>query len=259
MAVLHTPETRGAKALYYDAGGSSIERDIIGWDKLGRPLVLCGDRLHTADGAPFAHYKEFRTVVMPDVLSIIRESIDRCLDDYKLGRVYDPIYDAVKGELARRRPRALELDYGEGILKEHFGMPLLIHVQEPNVRMSHYGNQVTGTPLVNYLALDPITESIQVVRNATITQRAVATVVVRTYRRGPVGVIGVALISPDTDSPVLKALSSGTGYSVHEAAQTLTDSAVERGWLPAPETSAGHRGVVPAGLHEVRRGDVPDR
>jgi hypothetical protein len=77
MSILHTPETAGAKAVYTSDDGKwdHFERNVIGWDKQGRPLVMCGDRLEPADGAPFAHNKEFLGIERPDFVAIFREAV----------------------------------------------------------------------------------------------------------------------------------------------------------------------------------------
>lgn len=72
MAVMHTPESLGVKAKYArsedenGAGYDTLERDVYGWDKLGRPLVMCGERLETVELAQFESYRRFVKLVKPE-------------------------------------------------------------------------------------------------------------------------------------------------------------------------------------------------
>lgn len=79
MSVMHTPETAGAKAVYREDNRQwgEIERDVIGWDKQGRPLVMCGDHLEPAATAPFAHHTKFLRVrrLEVDFTAIVRDAV----------------------------------------------------------------------------------------------------------------------------------------------------------------------------------------
>ena len=80
LSVIHTPETAGAKAVYLkDNGFGTCERDVLGWDKSGRPLVMCGDALESAFDAPFCHHAKFLRIQRPDFAAefsaILREAI----------------------------------------------------------------------------------------------------------------------------------------------------------------------------------------
>lgn len=104
---MHTPETAGAKALYdRDNGFGYFERAVLGWDKLGRPLVMCGDRLHPAADAPFAHHKKFLCIKRPDFAAILGEAVWDSLrgmregvEDLDLNQI---IRDVVKDAMVRR-------------------------------------------------------------------------------------------------------------------------------------------------------------
>lgn len=93
MPTIHTPETTGAKAVYTgDEGEGVIEREIIGWDKQGHPLVMCGGVLHTAHNAPFARCSKFQYVTRNFPSG--SEIVTRALWDTD-GRLY-PLMDAVR-------------------------------------------------------------------------------------------------------------------------------------------------------------------
>ncbi|BBX35964.1 hypothetical protein MMAG44476_20084 [Mycolicibacterium mageritense DSM 44476 = CIP 104973] len=69
MPTIHTPELYGAYAVYTDDEHSEyVERPIIGWDERGRPLVMCGNALHTADNAPFVKVSVYMVVRRPDLV-----------------------------------------------------------------------------------------------------------------------------------------------------------------------------------------------
>lgn len=127
MAVMHTPETAGAKAVYTNAPSEPpglVEREVIGWDKQGHPLVLCGDTLRTAHNAPFARCSAFQYVTrgfpsggeladtlvnralwdtdgrLMAVMDAVRDHVDRAFDSFDLETaVRDAIRDVVRERL----------------------------------------------------------------------------------------------------------------------------------------------------------------
>lgn len=68
MSIMHTPDTIGLTAIYTDEDGKELPRKVLGWDKEGRPLVFCGDRLFPASTAPFARYQNFVALERPTVI-----------------------------------------------------------------------------------------------------------------------------------------------------------------------------------------------
>lgn len=102
MPTIHTPETTGAKAVYTDKNGPGvIEREVLGWDKQGHPLVLCGEALHTAHNAPFAKCAEFQHVTrgFPSGERLADKIINRALWDTD-GRL-EPLMDVVRERVER--------------------------------------------------------------------------------------------------------------------------------------------------------------
>lgn len=243
MATIHATESGGAKARYKkESGFGHIERDILGWDKLGRPLVLCDDRLHVADTAPFAHFPIFVNIIKPDIADIIRETVDKYLGDRGFGGIYDPIYDAVRAELRLRRPRRPQRAQ-LGFAEDHFGMPLFIRVDVRNARMSHHhNNSAAGTPVVDYLAWNPLTKQVHAVGNVTVEQSALAPVLVRNFLQGTKLMTGVIIRSSDDDTPIFTSIGRPPNhddaiYAPEDAMRILREAAADRGWIPAPPRS----------------------
>ena len=177
MAVMHTPDTTGLVAVYGSANGyPNFERDVLGWDKLGRPLVMCGDALHVAQTAPFEKYPKFGWLKKPDMVSAFQQEIYNHLQNTPdiTEAVAEAVSEAVRAELKSRRPQKPLPEVGVGILEEHMGVPLLIHIREANPRMSSYGNSVTGTPLVDYLAWNPFSDETSRHDDVMIAQPRVA-------------------------------------------------------------------------------------
>lgn len=90
MPTIHKPELSGAKAVYR-SGSSYIRRDIIGWDSQGRPLVMCGGRLHPVTTAPFRDWVEFVEVEVPSPVDALVESVMEELrpNIYNIFKLYD--------------------------------------------------------------------------------------------------------------------------------------------------------------------------
>lgn len=88
MATIHTPELYGAYAVYTDNEHSEyVERPIIGWDEGGRPLVMCGDALRTADTAPFVTCSVYLLVRRPDLVKEIVAAVTQRVNE-ELGSMF---------------------------------------------------------------------------------------------------------------------------------------------------------------------------
>lgn len=65
MPAPYKPELGGTMAVYYRSDDETERypyrklREIIGWDRSGRPLVMCGDSLCPATEARFAHWRDY--------------------------------------------------------------------------------------------------------------------------------------------------------------------------------------------------------
>ncbi|GAS95696.1 hypothetical protein [Mycolicibacterium mageritense] len=241
MAVMHTPDTTGLVAVYGSANGyPNFERDVLGWDKLGRPLVMCGDALHVAQTAPFEKYPKFGWLKKPDMVSAFQQEIYNHLQNTPdiTEAVAEAVSEAVRAELKSRRPQKPLPEVGVGILEEHMGVPLLIHIREANPRMSSYGNSVTGTPLVDYLAWNPFSDETSRHDDVMIAQPRVAAELVQYSRTGGSLILGVFVRNAVDHLPQLAALRNSEAYTEEQARERLTTAATDAGWVTLPGTDA---------------------
>lgn len=95
MAIMHTPETAGAIALYRrDDTFGDFKRNVLGWDKQGHPLVLCGGQLYAAATAPFAHHPKFIEVKRPDAMTEVITTITDTVTEIIAGELRDMFWNA---------------------------------------------------------------------------------------------------------------------------------------------------------------------
>lgn len=135
MPIMHTPEAAGAVARYKNAQGEErrvIEREVIGWDDQGRPLVMCGDALHTAADAPFEKCPVFLNVTrgfpsgeeladmlvnralwdtdsrLNPIMDVVRDHVDRAFSRFDLDRaVRDSVREVVHARLASKQRQSV--------------------------------------------------------------------------------------------------------------------------------------------------------
>ena len=246
---MQVSETGGAQAEYSTTDGrKTVRRDIFGWDGLGRPLVMCGERLVVAADAVFAHYPRFLKVVKPDFAAEIRAAVTDQVRVH-VGALYDPVHDAVSAALTAARDDAVDGPVADkasltpmldrGISAGHFEKPMLLRIHGVSRHLLLPLHIPVMRPTVDYIVLDPVTGTFTEVQNQTITERYIGAELVACYQRGLQVVTGVMKTVPGSSGAavkVLRALDDNSNYGAKVATRHLAAAATQLGWWTAAET-----------------------